>query len=323
MVPELPIMLKLEAGAHAPGLRLDCDIGRLRCMCSSPPVHDPASFGFVCVSGDHGRSGGGGMALVKTSTLASRSRTRKQPSAEVPEAAAAKRAPVRRRSRRVRTPASASGRRPWNWPAASPRRPAPSRNCGGPWPRSPAGPKKPPARPTNPRRRHRHERQLPGQGPRAGRGVRGRTEVLQTLLTESGAAIDASVKAVGLNAKRQLASVARDRGPGTPCGPDRRDHQERRRHRRPDQSAGAKRRRSKRRAPVTTVAVSRWSPTRSGPWPRPPEKRSQDVQRLAERIASSVRDAADRLREAARPPPKPRPSRAPRSAKSSPPCAAR
>ncbi len=35
------------------------------------------------------------MALVKTSTLASRSRTRKQPSAEVPEAAAVKRAPVR------------------------------------------------------------------------------------------------------------------------------------------------------------------------------------------------------------------------------------
>lgn len=137
-----------------------------------------------------------------------------------------------------------------------------------------------------------------GQARERAETSRQRTEVLQTLLTESGAAIDASVKAVSLNAQRQLASVtvieALERhaariGEITKSVADIADQTNLLALNAAIEAARAGD--DGRGFAVVADEVRALAETS--------EKRSQDVQELAERIAGSVRDAADRLRQAA------------------------
>jgi len=137
-----------------------------------------------------------------------------------------------------------------------------------------------------------------GQARERAETSRQRTEVLQTLLTESGAAIDASVKAVALNAQRQLASVtvieALERhaariGEITKSVADIADQTNLLALNAAIEAARAGD--DGRGFAVVADEVRALAETS--------EKRSQDVQALAERIAGSVRDAADRLRQAA------------------------
>jgi methyl-accepting chemotaxis protein len=137
-----------------------------------------------------------------------------------------------------------------------------------------------------------------GQARERAETSRQRTEVLQTLLTESGVAIDASVKAVSLNAQRQMASVAvieaLERhaariGEITRSVADIADQTNLLALNAAIEAARAGD--DGRGFAVVADEVRALAETS--------EKRSQDVQGLAERIASSVRDAADRLRQAA------------------------
>ena len=238
------------------------------------------------------------MALVKTTTLASRSKTRKQPSTEPPEAVAVKRAPVRKTISRRQNASERIGAATLELAgglaeassAVEELRRALAQIASGAEEAAGAA----------------HESLAAvtamsinfGQARERAEASRQRTELLQTLLTESGAAIDASVKAVGLNAKRQLASVAvieaLERhaariGEITKSVADIADQTNLLALNAAIEAARAGD--DGRGFAVVADEVRALAETS--------EKRSQDVQRLAERIAGSVRDAADRLREAA------------------------
>lgn len=137
-----------------------------------------------------------------------------------------------------------------------------------------------------------------GQARERAETSRQRTEALQILLTESGAAIDASVKAVGFNAQRQLASVAvieaLERhaariGEITKSVADIADQTNLLALNAAIEAARAGD--DGRGFAVVADEVRALAETS--------EKRSLDVQGLAERIGGSVRDAANRLRRAA------------------------
>ena len=238
------------------------------------------------------------MALVKTTTLASRSKARKQPSAEAPEAVAVKRAPVRKAASRRQNASERIGAATLELAgglteasgAVEELRRALGQIAAGAEEAAGAA----------------HESLAAvtamsvnfGQARERAEASRQRTEVLQTLLAESGAAIDASVKAVGVNAKRQLASVAviesLERhaariGEITKSVADIADQTNLLALNAAIEAARAGD--DGRGFAVVADEVRALAETS--------EKRSQDVQGLAERIAVSVRGAADRLREAA------------------------
>jgi methyl-accepting chemotaxis protein len=128
--------------------------------------------------------------------------------------------------------------------------------------------------------------------------ARHRTESLQILLTETGAAIDGSVKAVAANAKRQLASVgvietleghAARIGEITRSVADIADQTNLLALNAAIEAARAGD--DGRGFAVVADEVRALAETS--------EKRSQDVQGLADKIAATVREAANRLREAA------------------------
>jgi methyl-accepting chemotaxis protein len=128
--------------------------------------------------------------------------------------------------------------------------------------------------------------------------ARHRTETLQTLLAETGAAIDGSVKAVALNAKRQLASVgvietleghAARIGEITKSVADIADQTNLLALNAAIEAARAGD--DGRGFAVVADEVRALAETS--------EKRSLDVQGLADKIAVTVRDAANRLRDAA------------------------
>ncbi len=235
------------------------------------------------------------MALVKTTTLASRSKTRKPPSVEPQEAAVVKRAPVRKAVSRRQNASERIGAATLELTgglaeassAVEELRRALAQIASGAEEAAGAA----------------HESLAAvtamsvsfGQARERAEASRQRTEVLQTLLTESGAAIDASVKAVALNAKRQLASVAvieaLERhaariGEITKSVADIADQTNLLALNAAIEAARAGD--DGRGFAVVADEVRALAETS--------EKRSQDVQRLAERIAGSVRDAADRLR---------------------------
>nr|WP_165186478.1 methyl-accepting chemotaxis protein [Caulobacter soli] len=238
------------------------------------------------------------MALVKTSTLASRSKRRKPAPDDAPEAAAVKRAPVRKTISRRQNASERIGAATLELAgglaeassAVEELRRALAQIASGAEEAAGAA----------------HESLAAvtamsinfGQARERAETSRQRTEVLQTLLAESGAAIDASVKAVGLNAQRQLASVtvieALERhaariGEITKSVADIADQTNLLALNAAIEAARAGD--DGRGFAVVADEVRALAETS--------EKRSQDVQRLAERIAGSVRDAADRLREAA------------------------
>uniref|UniRef100_B0T3W8 Methyl-accepting chemotaxis sensory transducer n=1 Tax=Caulobacter sp. (strain K31) TaxID=366602 RepID=B0T3W8_CAUSK len=238
------------------------------------------------------------MALVKTTTLASRSKTRKQLPVEGPETAAVKRAPARKPISRRQNASERIGAATLELAgglaeassAVEELRRALAQIASGAEEAAGAA----------------HESLAAvtamsisfGQARERAEASRQRTELLQTLLTESGAAIDASVKAVGLNARRQLASVAvieaLERhaariGEITKSVADIADQTNLLALNAAIEAARAGD--DGRGFAVVADEVRALAETS--------EKRSQEVQRLAERIAGSVRDAADRLREAA------------------------
>jgi methyl-accepting chemotaxis protein len=137
-----------------------------------------------------------------------------------------------------------------------------------------------------------------GQARAQAEQARHRTESLQILLTESGAAIDASVKAISLNARRQLASVevieALERhaariGEITRSVADIADQTNLLALNAAIEAARAGD--EGRGFAVVADEVRALAETS--------EKRSLDVQGLADKIAATVRQAADRLRGAA------------------------
>jgi methyl-accepting chemotaxis protein len=238
------------------------------------------------------------MALVKTTRLASRSKTPKPPSAEAPQAVAVKRPPVRKAISRRQNASERIGAATLELAgglaeassAVEELRRALAQIASGAEEAAGAA----------------HESLAAvtamsvsfGQARERAEGARQRTELLQTLLTESGAAIEASVKAVGVNAKRQLASVAvieaLERhaariGEITKSVADIADQTNLLALNAAIEAARAGD--DGRGFAVVADEVRALAETS--------EKRSQDVQGLAERIAVSVRDAADRLREAA------------------------
>jgi len=238
------------------------------------------------------------MALVKTSTLASRSKTRKPPAAEPQATPAVKRAPVlktasRRQNASERIGAATlelAGGLAQAASAVEELRRALAQIASGAEEAAGAA----------------HESLAAvtamsasfGQARERAEASRQRTEVLQTLLAESGVAIEGSLKAVSLNAQRQLASVA---------------------------VIEALERHAARIGEITKSVADIADQTnllalnaaieaaRAGDDGRGfavvadevralaelSEKRSQEVQSLAERIAGSVREAANRFREAA------------------------
>ena len=238
------------------------------------------------------------MALVKTTTLASRSKTRKPPSVEPQEAAVVKRAPVRKAVSRRQNASERIGAATLELTgglaeassAVEELRRALAQIASGAEEAAGAA----------------HESLAAvtamsvsfGQARERAEASRQRTEVLQTMLTESAVAIDASVKAVALNAKRQLASVAvieaLERhaariGEITKSVADIADQTNLLALNAAIEAARAGD--DGRGFAVVADEVRALAETS--------EKRSQDVQQLAERIAGSVRDAADRLRGAA------------------------
>ncbi|PIB92325.1 chemotaxis protein [Caulobacter sp. FWC2] len=238
------------------------------------------------------------MALVKTTTLASRSKTRKEPFAERAEAATVKRAPVRKAlSRRqnaserisAATLELAGGIAEASSSVEELRRALAQIASGA---EEAAG--------------AAHESLAAvtamsasfAQARERAEGARQRTEVLRTLLTESSAAIEAAVKAVDANAKRQLASVAvietLERhaariGEITRSVADIADQTNLL-----ALNAAIEAARAGDGGRGFAVVADEVRALAEGS-----EKRSQDVQVLAERIAKTVRDAADRLRAAA------------------------
>jgi methyl-accepting chemotaxis protein len=137
-----------------------------------------------------------------------------------------------------------------------------------------------------------------GQARGQAEAARHRTETLKILLTETGAAIDGSVKAVAANAKRQLASVgvietleghAARIGEITRSVADIADQTNLLALNAAIEAARAGD--DGRGFAVVADEVRALAETS--------EKRSQDVQGLADRIAATVREAANRLREAA------------------------
>lgn len=238
------------------------------------------------------------MALVKTSTLASRSKRRKSPPAEAPEVAAVKRAPVRKTISRRQNASERIGAATLELAgglaeassAVEELRRALTQIASGAEEAAGAA----------------HESLGAvtamsasfAQARERAEASRQRTDVLQILLTEAGATIDASVKAVGLNAQRQLASVtaieALERhaariGEITKSVADIADQTNLLALNAAIEAARAGD--DGRGFAVVADEVRALAETS--------EKRSQDVQQLAERIAGSVRDAADRLRNAA------------------------
>jgi methyl-accepting chemotaxis protein len=238
------------------------------------------------------------MALVKTTTLASRTKTRKAPAVEPAEVAAVKRAPVRRTvSRRqnaserigAATLELASGITEASSAVEELRRALAQIASGA---EEAAG--------------AAHESLAAvttmsasfGQARERAEVSRQRTEVLQTLLAESGAAVAASVKAVGANAKRQLGSVdvieALERhaariGEITKSVADIADQTNLLALNAAIEAARAGD--EGRGFAVVADEVRALAETS--------EKRSQDVERLADRIAQTVRETADRLRGSA------------------------
>lgn len=238
------------------------------------------------------------MALVKTTTLASRSKTRRAPAVEPAEVVAVKRAPARRMiSRRqnaserisAATLELASGITEASSAVEELRRALAQIAAGA---EEAAG--------------AAHESLAAvtamsasfGQARERAEVSRQRTEVLQTLLTESGAAVEASVKAVGINARRQLGSVdvieALERhaariGEITKSVADIADQTNLLALNAAIEAARAGD--EGRGFAVVADEVRALAETS--------EKRSQDVERLAERIAQTVRDTADRLRASA------------------------
>lgn len=238
------------------------------------------------------------MALVKTSTLASRSRARKSASVEESAAPTAKRPPVRKTVSRRQNASERIGAATLELTgglaeassAVEELRRALVQIASGAEEAAGAA----------------HESLAAvtamsasfGQARERAETSRQRTEMLQTLLAESGAAIDSSVKAVALNAQRQLGSVA---------------------------VIAALERQAARIGEITKSVADIADQTnllalnaaieaaRAGDDGRgfavvadevralaeTSEKRSKDVQALADRIAGSVREAADRLRNAA------------------------
>jgi len=238
------------------------------------------------------------MALVKTSTLASRSKTRKPPAVEPPAAPAIKRAPVRKAVSRRQNASERIGAATQELAgglaqaasAVEELRRSLAQIASGAEEAAGAA----------------HESLAAvtamsasfGQARERAEASRQRTEMLQTLLAESGVAIEGSVKAVSLNAQRQLASVA---------------------------VIEALERHAARIGEITRSVADIADQTnllalnaaieaaRAGDDGRGfavvadevralaelSETRSQEVQRLAERIAGSVRDAAHRFRGAA------------------------
>jgi methyl-accepting chemotaxis protein len=239
------------------------------------------------------------MALVKTTTLASRSKTRKKPAAEVADAfPAAKRAPVRRTLSRRQNASERIGAATLELAggiteassAVEELRRALAQIASGAEEAAGAA----------------HESLAAvtamsanfSQARERAEASRQRAESLQTLLSESGAAIDASVKAVDANAKRQLASVgvieALERhaariGEITKSVADIADQTNLLALNAAIEAARAGD--EGRGFAVVADEVRALAETS--------EKRSQDVGGLAERIANSVREAADRMRAAA------------------------
>lgn len=238
------------------------------------------------------------MALVKTTTLASRSKTRKKPLAEPVEAAVAKRMPARKPLSRRQNASERIGAATLELAggiteassAVEELRRALAQIASGAEEAAGAA----------------HESLAAvtamsasfDQARARAEASRQRTEILQTLLIESGAAIDSSVKAVGANAKRQLASVgvieALERhaariGEITRSVADIADQTNLL-----ALNAAIEAARAGDDGRGFAVVADEVRALAEGS-----EKRSQDVQVLAERIAQTVRDAADRLRAGA------------------------